>query len=91
MNQFLAQRILDIVYGDPHVRRAHKDSIADWILDTQPWSTPLSTSALLTYLAAHHADVLERLMSNVRIGEDLAFAVRMADPGGCAYPDTVRR
>ena len=59
--------------GSPftHVRRAHKDSIADWILDTQPRSAPLSTSALLTYLAEHQGDVLERLMNNTRIADDL--------------------
>jgi len=74
MNQFLAQRVLDIIYMDPHVRRAHKDSIADWILDTQPRSAPLSTSALLIYLAEHQADVLGRLMNNIRIGDDLARA-----------------
>ncbi len=76
MNQFLAQHILDILYKDPDVRRAHKDRIADWILDTQPRSVPLSTSALLTYLAEHQSNVLERLKINIHIGDDVARALR---------------
>ncbi|HTX54617.1 MAG TPA: hypothetical protein VMD08_14505 [Candidatus Baltobacteraceae bacterium] len=78
MDQVLAQRILDIIYRDPSVRRTHKDSISDWILDTQARAAPLSASALLTYLAAHQVDVIERLRINIHIGDDVARALGSA-------------
>ena len=40
MDEPLAQRILDIIFQDPQVRRLHKESLADWILDTQPRTAP---------------------------------------------------
>jgi len=73
MKQVLAQQILDIVYADPHIRRTHKDCIADWILDTQPRSAPLSASALVRYLSEHQADLLERLRRMGALGEDLGL------------------
>jgi len=71
----LAQRILDIIFHDPEVRRMYKESLTDWILDTQPRTAPLDTSALVQYLAAHQPDLLNRLKINVRIKEDLARAL----------------
>jgi hypothetical protein len=68
----LAQRILDIIFQDPQVRRLYKESLADWILDTQPRSAPLDATALLQYLAAHQPDLLDRLKINMRLKEDLA-------------------
>lgn len=75
MDQPLAQRILDIIYQDREVRRRHKESLTDWILDTQPRTAPLDTSALLQYLAVHQPELLNRLKINVRIKEDLARAL----------------
>jgi len=71
----LAQHILDIIYQDREVRRLHKESLTDWILDTQPRTAPLDASALLQYLAAHQPDLLNRLKINVRIKEDLVRAL----------------
>jgi hypothetical protein len=71
----LAQRILDLIYQDPAVRRMYKESLTDWILDTQPRTTPLDAAALLRYLGAHQPDLLNRLKINVRIKEDLARAL----------------
>jgi hypothetical protein len=68
----LAQRILDIIFQDPDVRRMYKESLADWILDTQPRTAPLDAAALLEYLAAHQPDLLNRLKINVRLKEELA-------------------
>ncbi len=72
MDEPLAQRILDIIFHDPDLRRLHKESLADWILDTQPRTAPLDASALLQYLAAHQPDLLNRLKINIRLKEDLA-------------------
>ena len=75
MDEPLAQHILDIIYQDREVRRLHKESLTDWILDTQPRTAPLDASALLQYLAAHQPDLLNRLKINVRIKEDLVRAL----------------
>ena len=75
MDDPLAQRILDIIYKDPVCRRLSKESLTDWILDTQPRSTPLDAEALLQYLAAHQPELLNRLKINVRLKEDLARAL----------------
>ena len=75
MDEPLAQRILDIIFQDPQVRRLHKESLADWILDTQPRTAPLDAAALLQYLAAHQPDLLNRLKINMRLKEDLARAL----------------
>ena len=75
MDEPLAQRILDIIYQDPDVRRLYKESLTDWILDTQPRTAPLDAAALLQYLASHQPDLLSRLTINVRIKEDLARAL----------------
>lgn len=72
MDEPLAQRILDIIFHDPELRRLHKESLADWILDTQPRTAPLDATALLQYLAAHQPDLLNRLKINIRLKEDLA-------------------
>ncbi len=71
----LAQRILDIIYQDPEVRRLYKESLTDWILDTQPHSAPLDAKALIRFIAAHQADLLNRLRINVRVKEELARAL----------------
>jgi hypothetical protein len=77
----LAQQILDLIYHDSKVRRPHKDSLANWILDTQPRTEPLDTKTLLQYLALHQSDVLSRLKINVQIKHEIAQALREADPG----------
>ena len=38
MNDVLAQRILEFIFRDSAVRRMHKDTLSDWILDTPPTS-----------------------------------------------------
>lgn len=75
MDEPLAQRILDIIFQDPHVRRLYKESLADWILDTQPRTAPLDAAALIQYLATHQPDLLNRLKINMRLKEDLARAL----------------
>ncbi len=75
MDEPLAQRILDIIYQDPDLRRLHKESLTDWILDTQPRTAPLDPSALVEYLAVHQPELLNRLKINVRIKDDLARAL----------------
>ncbi len=75
MDEPLAQRILDIIYQDPDRRRVYKESLTDWILDTQPRTAPLETTALLRYLAAHQPELLSRLRINVRLQEDLVRAL----------------
>ena len=75
MDDPLAQRILDIIYQDPDVRRVYKESLTDWILDTQPRTAPLDSAALVQYLATHQPDLLNRLKINVRLKEDLARAL----------------
>lgn len=76
MTDPLAQQILELVYHDSGVRRMHKDSLTDWILDTQSQTSPLDTAALLTYLATHQPDLLDRLKINVRIHDELAQALQ---------------
>jgi hypothetical protein len=75
----LAQRILDIIFLDPQVRRMHKESLADWILDTQPRTAPLDAAALLDYLAARQPDLLNRLKINLRLKEELARVLDSTD------------
>jgi hypothetical protein len=79
VNELLASQILDIIFQDPEVRRNYKESIADWILDTQPHSAPLDAAALVQYLQAHQPDLLNRLKINLRIKEDLARALESTD------------
>ncbi|HSB73762.1 MAG TPA: hypothetical protein VLH58_04360 [Candidatus Methylomirabilis sp.] len=79
MNEPLAQRILDIIYHDPDLQRRHKDSLTDWILDTQSRTAPLDTTSLLRYLAVHQPDLLDRLKINIRIQDDLAHAMESVD------------
>ena len=79
MDEPLAQRILDIIFQDPQVRRLHKEWLADWILDTQPRTSPLDAAALLQYLAAHQPDLLNRLKINMRLKEDLARALESTE------------
>ena len=38
------------------MRRLYKESLTDWILDTQPHTAPLDAKALIRYIAAHQAD-----------------------------------
>jgi hypothetical protein len=71
----LAQRILDIICRDPVCRGLYKESLTDWILDTQPRTALLNAQVLVQYLAAHQPDLLDRLKFNVRIKEDLARAL----------------
>ena len=71
----LAQRILEIIYHDPDSQRSYKESVTDWILDTQPRTAPLDAAALLQYLAAHQPELLNRLKINVRIQAELARAL----------------
>ena len=75
----LAQCILDIVYHDPACRRMDKESLTDWILDTQPRMAPLDAAALVRYLAAHQPELLNRLQGNVRIKEELTRALKSLD------------
>jgi hypothetical protein len=75
----LAQRILDIIYHEPDRRRVYKESLTDWILDTQPRKAPLEAAALLRYLAANQPELLSRLKINVRLQEDLARALESLD------------
>ncbi len=77
----LAQQMLDLIYHDSKVRRLHKDSLTDWILDTQSRTEPLNTKTLLQYLALHQSDVLGRLKINVHIKDEIAQVLRGADPG----------
>ena len=75
MDELLSQRILDIIYQDPEVRRLCKESLTDWILDTQPHSAPLDAEALVRYLSAHQPELLNRLRINLRVKEELARAL----------------
>jgi hypothetical protein len=75
VNDLLAQQILDLVFQDPEVRRNYKESLADWILDTQPRTAPLNTATLVEYLSSHQPDLLNRLKINLRIKDDLARAL----------------
>lgn len=71
MDEPLAQKILEIIYRDPEVNRPHKESLTDWILDTQPRGAPLDGAALLRYLRTHQPDILERLRINVQLKDDI--------------------
>ena len=79
MNEPLAQQILELIYNDSDVRRMYKDSLTDWILDTQPRTAPLDATALLGYLTVHQPDLLDRLKINVRIQHELARALESVD------------
>lgn len=79
MSDPLAQRILDLIYRDPETQRKYKESITNWILDTQPRTGPLESVALLRYLATHQPDVLQRLKINIYLQDDLAQALGSLD------------
>ena len=81
MTEPLAQQMLDLIYHDSQVRRTYKDSLADWILDTQPRTEPLNARTLLEYLAVHQSDVLSRLKIDVRVKGEIGRALRGGDPG----------
>jgi hypothetical protein len=72
MDEPLAQEVLEILYRDPSIRRPYKDSISDWILDTQPHGSPLDGHALIQYLAKHQSDILSRLKINTLVKEEIA-------------------
>jgi hypothetical protein len=80
VNEPLAQQILDLIYHDSAVRRMYKESLTDWILDTQARTAPLDTAALVAYLAVRQPDLLDRLKSNVRIQDGLTRALESVDP-----------
>jgi hypothetical protein len=71
MDEPLGKEILDILYRDPSIRRAYKDHLSDWILDTQPHGDPLDGTALIQYLARHQPDILSRLKINTKVGEEI--------------------
>ncbi len=75
MEEPLSKRMLDLIYQNPEIRRIYKESLTDWILDTQPRTAPLDAAALLQYLAAHQPDLLDRLKINVRVKDELARAL----------------
>lgn len=75
MDEPLSKRMLDLIYQNPEIRRIYKESLTDWILDTQPRTAPLDAAALLEYLAAHQPDLLDRLKINVRVKDELARAL----------------
>lgn len=79
MNEPLAKRILELIYKDTDVRRMYKESLTNWILDTQPRSAPLDTTTLLTYLAAFQPDLLGRLKINVHIKDDITRALQAVE------------
>ena len=79
MDDPLAQHILDIIYQDPDCRRVYKESLTDWILDTQPRTAPLEAAALVQYLAAHQPELLKRLKINGRLQAELARALESLD------------
>ena len=72
MDDSLTREILDVIYRDSQVRRAYKDVLADWILDTRANNAPVTAAALIDYLAAHQPDLLNRLKVNVRLQGDVA-------------------
>jgi len=80
VSQPLVPRILELVYQDSGVRRAHKESLTNWILDTQPRNAPLDPTRLLTYLAAFQPDLLNRLRSDLCLREDLTRALQAVEP-----------
>jgi hypothetical protein len=80
MDDPLAQRMLDLIYRDGTVRRKSKDALSDWILDTQSWTEPLNSMALVEYLACHQPDLLDRLKTNVRLQEDLMASLVSVEP-----------
>jgi hypothetical protein len=79
VNEPLSKRILELIYKDTDVRRMYKESLTNWILDTQPRSAPLDTATLLTYLAAFQPDLLSRLKINVHIKDDIARALQAVE------------
>ena len=68
----MTQEILEVIYRDSQVRRAYKDSLADWILDTRAQDGPLTAGDLIDYLPAHQPDLLNRLKRNVRLQGNIA-------------------
>jgi hypothetical protein len=72
----LAQRLLNSIDHDPDGRRVYKESLTDWILDTQPRTAPVGAAALVQYLAAHQP---ERLQITVRLQAELARALESLD------------
>ncbi len=59
----------------PDSRRPWKESLTDWILDTQPRTAPLDAQAMVQYHAAHQPELMNRLKINLRIKEELAQAL----------------
>ncbi len=79
MENPFAQRILDIISQNPDCRRGSKESLTDWILDTQPRTAPLDAAALVQDLAAHQPELLKRGKINVRLKEEWARALESLD------------
>jgi hypothetical protein len=80
MNDVLAQRILELIFRDSAVRRMHKDTLSDWILDTHSRSGTVSPADLLTYLRAHQPELVDRLTIDVSIGDDVTRALEGKTP-----------
>ncbi|MGH7409443.1 MAG: hypothetical protein ACREJ6_00035 [Candidatus Methylomirabilis sp.] len=72
MDELLGKEVLDILYRDPSTRRSYKDSLTDWILDTQPYGSPLDGTVLIQYLAKHQPEILSRLKINTQVKEEIA-------------------
>ena len=72
--------ILDTIFQHMKTAQTDRDTLTDWLLDSQPHTASLEFGVLLDYIATQQPDLLKQLKGNWRVKETLA-SVRASASG----------
>ena len=65
------QLILDTIFQHMKTSQSERDTLTDWLLDTQPRTASLELGVLLQHIATQQPDLLKQLKANWRVMETL--------------------
>jgi hypothetical protein len=74
------QLLLDTIFQHMKTSQSERDTLTDWLLDTQPRTASLEFGSLLQYIATQQPDLLKQLKANWRVKEML-LSVRASASG----------
>lgn len=80
MRDLRVQLLLDTIFQHMKTSQSERDTLTDWLLDTQPRTASLEFGSLLQYIATHQPDLLKQLKANWRVKEMLV-SVRASASG----------
>jgi hypothetical protein len=66
------QLILDTIFQHMKTSQSERDTLTDWLLDTQPRTASLELGVLLQHIATQQPDLLRQLKANWRVMETLS-------------------